>query len=130
MEYRPRVADAELVARLRATGAVLVEGPKGCGKTETARRSARSEVLLDVNDEAREAALLDPDLVLDGERPRLIDEWQLVPARGRDRLGIRVSPSRRRTGRPDQRSRPLTDHRRREVDEKLVACARWLMAAG
>lgn len=80
MEYRPRVADAEFVARLRATGAVLVEGPKGCGKTETARRSARSEVLLDVNDEAREAALLDPDLVLDGERPRLIDEWQLVPA--------------------------------------------------
>lgn len=78
--YRPRVADLELVARLGATGAVLIEGPRGCGKTETARRAARSEVRLDVDDEARAAGLVAPSVLLAGERPRLIDEWQLVPA--------------------------------------------------
>ncbi len=79
-EYRPRVADAELAARLAATGAVVIEGPRGCGKTETARQAAASEVRLDVDDEARAAGLLAPALLLDGDRPRLIDEWQLVPA--------------------------------------------------
>jgi len=78
--YRPRLADLSLARLLRATGAVVLEGPRGCGKTETARRAARSEVLLDVDDEARAAGLLDPDLVLAGARPRLLDEWQLVPA--------------------------------------------------
>jgi hypothetical protein len=51
--YRPRVVDAELAARLGATGAVGIEGPRGCGKTETARQAARSEVRLDVDDAAR-----------------------------------------------------------------------------
>ncbi|MGN6258094.1 MAG: ATP-binding protein [Solirubrobacterales bacterium] len=60
-------------------GAVLVEGPKACGKTETARQIAKSEVRLDVDRRAREAAELDPGLVLEGEAPRLLDEWQLVP---------------------------------------------------
>jgi predicted AAA+ superfamily ATPase len=77
--YRPRVVDAELTSRLGATGAVLIEGPRGCGKTETARQAARSEVRLDVDDEARTAGLIAPAVLLDGERPRLIDEWQLVP---------------------------------------------------
>lgn len=80
LDYRPRVADAELAARLAATGAVVIEGPRGCGKTETARQAAASEVRLDVDDEARAAGLLAPALLLDGDRPRLIDEWQLVPA--------------------------------------------------
>jgi hypothetical protein len=79
VEYRPRVADAELSALLRATGAVVVEGPRACGKTETALRAAASAVRLDVDDAARAAGLLSPSLLLDGPRPRLIDEWQLVP---------------------------------------------------
>jgi predicted AAA+ superfamily ATPase len=78
--YRPRVGDAELIDRLAAQGAVLIEGSKACGKTETARQVAASEVLLDVDANAREAALTDPSLVLAGEMPRLIDEWQLEPA--------------------------------------------------
>ncbi len=79
-EYRPRVADAELAVRLAAIGAVLIEGPRGCGKTATGLRAASSAVRLDVDGEARAAGLLSPTLLLDGARPRLIDEWQLVPA--------------------------------------------------
>jgi predicted AAA+ superfamily ATPase len=80
MAYVERIADSELEQRLGYAGAVLVEGPKACGKTETARQRAGSEVLLDVDIEAREAAELDPGLILDGDTPRLLDEWQLVPA--------------------------------------------------
>jgi len=78
--YLPRVVDAELAELLRAHGAVVVEGPKACGKTATARRQARSEVLLDVDANAAQAAAIDPGLILPGERPRLIDEWQLQTA--------------------------------------------------
>lgn len=77
--YRARVVDAELTERLSSLGAVLIEGPRACGKTETARRRAASEVLLDVDVAAIEAAALDPRLVLAGPRPRLIDEWQIAP---------------------------------------------------
>lgn len=77
--YSPRIADAELRRRLRASGAVLVEGAKACGKTETARQLAGSEVRLDIDDEARAAAALNPDLILPGATPRLIDEWQVEP---------------------------------------------------
>lgn len=76
--YLPRIADDELSARLRATGAVLIEGPRGCGKTQTALRAAKSAVRLDRDVAARQAGELDPALLLAGERPRLIDEWQLV----------------------------------------------------
>ncbi len=79
MAYAPRIADSELQERLRAAGAVLIEGAKACGKTETARQVARSEVLLDVDKAARDAAELNPGLVLEGDIPRLIDEWQLEP---------------------------------------------------
>lgn len=79
MPYTARIADSELAKRLKAAGAVLVEGVKACGKTETARQVANSEVLLDVDKAARDAAELNPGLVLDGETPRLIDEWQLEP---------------------------------------------------
>lgn len=78
--YLPRVVDAELRKRLAANGAVLVEGPKACGKTETARQQAASEVLVDIDLAAREAASIDPGLILEGDVPRLIDEWQVVPA--------------------------------------------------
>lgn len=77
-DYIPRFADAELARRLRATGAVLVEGPRGCGKTQTALQAAKSAVRLDRDRAARRAGELNPALLLDGERPRLIDEWQLV----------------------------------------------------
>jgi hypothetical protein len=80
MTYKPRIADKELATRLASTGAVVIEGPKACGKTETARQIAASEVLLDVDENARQALSVDPKLVLEGEVPRLIDEWQIEPA--------------------------------------------------
>jgi predicted AAA+ superfamily ATPase len=80
LSYQPRIVDDELASRLRSAGAVAIEGPKACGKTATARQVAASEVLMDVDANAREAAGLDPALVLDGATPRLIDEWQLEPA--------------------------------------------------
>ncbi len=79
MAYLPRIVDAELQARLEVAGAVVIEGAKACGKTETARRQAASSVLLDVDENARRAATVDPSLVLDGPVPRLIDEWQIEP---------------------------------------------------
>jgi predicted AAA+ superfamily ATPase len=57
----------------------MIEGPKACGKTETARQMAASEVLLDVDAGARAAVAIDPDLILAGDTPRLIDEWQVEP---------------------------------------------------
>jgi uncharacterized protein len=81
VSYQPRIVDSELAARLSAAPqAVLIEGPKACGKTETARQVAASEILLDIDASARQAAALDPALVLDGAMPRLIDEWQIEPA--------------------------------------------------
>jgi uncharacterized protein len=79
VEYRPRFADAELRFMLEAAGAVLVEGPRACGKTATARAAAASSVNLDSDTAARAAGLVQPSVLLDGARPRLIDEWQLVP---------------------------------------------------
>lgn len=79
MDYRARVVDNELAARLTSLGAVVIEGPKAVGKTATARQRASSAVFLDVDVNARRAAELDPTLVLDGPTPRLLDEWQVVP---------------------------------------------------
>jgi predicted AAA+ superfamily ATPase len=76
--YLPRAADHELARRLRATGAVVIEGPRGCGKTQTALQVAKSAVRLDRDTNAREAGRLEPLLLLSGAYPRLIDEWQLV----------------------------------------------------
>ena len=79
MAYRARVIDRELAQSLQSIGAVVIEGPKACGKTETARQVAKSEVRLDVDQTARQAIAIDPSLVLDGPTPRLIDEWQMAP---------------------------------------------------
>lgn len=79
MTYKPRVVDDELRRRLTAAGAVVIEGPKSCGKTETARQIAASSVLLDVDVAAQQALTVDPLLVLKGPTPRLIDEWQIEP---------------------------------------------------
>ena len=78
--YRPRIVDRELAARLESAGAVLIEGPRACGKTATGRHHAASEVLLDVDAGLRHGAELEPGLVLEGPAPRLIDEWQTVPS--------------------------------------------------
>lgn len=78
--YIERVVDAELSEALGLPTAVVIEGAKGVGKTETALQQAASSVLLDLDPAARTAAEVDPALVLAGDRPRLIDEWQEVPA--------------------------------------------------
>ena len=77
--YVKRVADDLVASALEAVGAVVLEGPKACGKTETARQHAASETLLDVDPEAQRAAAVDPRLILRGATPRLIDEWQREP---------------------------------------------------
>jgi len=77
--YLPRVADKQLQALLSALGAVVIEGPKACGKTRTAEQVAASSVRLDLDLNVRQAAAIDPSLALDGPPPRLIDEWQVVP---------------------------------------------------
>ena len=77
--YLPRVVDAEMGEALRASPAVLIEGPRACGKTWTGRRFAAGEVLMDASVRARLAANLDPAVLLEGPVPRLLDEWQLAP---------------------------------------------------
>ena len=78
--YIERIVERQIERKLAALGAVVIEGPKACGKTMTAQRFAASEVRLDVDDELRQAAALDPGGVLEGPAPRLIDEWQLEPS--------------------------------------------------
>src|SRR5690625_6792276 len=79
--YRLRSVEALVESRMRTHGAVLITGPKAVGKTTTARSLAASEVRLDQDRAALAAAQVDPSLVLDGEHPRLIDEYQLVDGR-------------------------------------------------
>ncbi len=79
IRYRPRAVDKELANLLQVSGAVVVEGVRGCGKTTTAREFAASEVLLDIDEDARQMAELDPARVLRDQTPRLIDEWQVAP---------------------------------------------------
>lgn len=81
--YKKRIIDKTLNEYLEIFGAVLIEGPKWCGKTWTARNAANSEFLLADprnNFNNRQIALYDPDMVLDGINPRLIDECQEVPS--------------------------------------------------
>lgn len=80
--YLPRIADKLLEDRLNAKGAVLIEGPKWCGKTTTAKQRANSFISMDKPDMAKQyqqMAELSPNTLLDGDTPRLIDEWQLAP---------------------------------------------------
>ena len=76
--YRPRVVDGQLERRLRLLPIVLLEGPRGCGKTTTARRLANSEMLLDRDASAREHARHGTLPLADGPFPLLLDEWQLA----------------------------------------------------
>lgn len=81
-DYRPRLIDNIIDSYLEAFGAVCVEGPKWCGKTWTSSYHCQSEIMLgnpDGNFQNRQLAQMSPSLVLEGETPRLIDEWQEVP---------------------------------------------------
>ncbi len=77
--YSPRIVDGELRELLESAGAVVIEGPKACGKTMTASQQSASRVLLDIDQAARQALAVEPRLVLEGARPRLLDEWQVAP---------------------------------------------------
>ena len=79
--YKPRIADRLLARKLAGKGAVLIEGPKWCGKTTTARQQAKS--LLDLGDtevlkQSRQMMEISSKTLLLGETPRLIDEWQTI----------------------------------------------------
>lgn len=76
--YYERLIEEEIALKLRTSGAVLVAGPKFCGKTTTCLRYQKSFVKLNTK-QAIELAKLNPKAVLEGETPRLIDEWQTVP---------------------------------------------------
>lgn len=79
MEYRPRFIDKLLVEMLEAVGAVLITGPKWCGKTTTAAQFAKSAIYMhdpDKMSQYRSLAAIKPSRILEGETPRLIDEWQ------------------------------------------------------
>lgn len=80
--YLPRVVDSELVERLSYAGAVVIRGPKWCGKTATALQRAKSVAFMqDPDERANNMAMAEakPSLLLRGEKPRLIDEWQEAP---------------------------------------------------
>ena len=80
-KYMPRVADGILADRLESKGAVLIEGPKWCGKTTTARQMAKSVIEMDRPDmtgQYQQLAQLAPSMLLEGEAPHLIDEWQIA----------------------------------------------------
>lgn len=79
LEYKKRFADRALADRLQSSGAVLIEGTKGCGKTETAKQIAGSIVQFDVDEQVRILMEIDPKSVLSGTVPRLLDEWQEYP---------------------------------------------------
>lgn len=80
--YKPRVADMILKERLENIGAVLIEGAKWCGKTRTAMENSNSQLFMqdpDKKNSYQQAADTKPSLLLKGEIPRLLDEWQMAP---------------------------------------------------
>ena len=82
MNYLKRTADGYLSLQLASSGAVLIEGPKWCGKTTTAAQQAKSIISLqdpDMRDSYQATAEVKPSLLLAGDTPRLIDEWQEAP---------------------------------------------------
>lgn len=81
-EYMPRIADELLAAKLRQAGAVVIRGPKWCGKTETALKHSKSALFMQDPDHRMSNQMLaesKPSILLRGEKPRLIDEWQEAP---------------------------------------------------
>lgn len=80
--YKPRIADRLLARKMAGKGAVLIEGPKWCGKTTTAKQQAKSMLNLGDSNVLRQSLQmmeLSPITLLEGDTPRLIDEWQTIP---------------------------------------------------
>lgn len=81
-KYKPRITDALIERKLKGKGAILIEGPKWCGKTTTAEQFAKSVLYMSKPEDVQSnlmMAEIDPSKLLKGETPRLIDEWQIAP---------------------------------------------------
>jgi hypothetical protein len=81
-KYLPRIADKILKEKLETSGAVWIRGPKWCGKTWTAKEQANSSLMMQDPDQTQNylrIAETKPSLLLEGDTPRLLDEWQMVP---------------------------------------------------
>ncbi|MDR2621465.1 MAG: DUF4143 domain-containing protein [Dysgonamonadaceae bacterium] len=79
MSYCSRIVETEIERKLNASGALLIKGPKSCGKTETAKQFAKSILRVDRDEQVPVVMTIDPKILLSGETPRLLDEWQEQP---------------------------------------------------
>jgi hypothetical protein len=79
MTYYSRIVEKEIERKLNASGALLIKGPKSCGKTETAKQFAKSILQVDRDEQVPVVMGIDPKILLSGATPRLIDEWQDQP---------------------------------------------------
>lgn len=82
MEYVKRIVDKEIENKINSTGAIVIKGPKWCGKTTSAKQVSKSVLEMqnpDLQENYFELAMTKPSLLLEGDKPRLIDEWQLAP---------------------------------------------------
>ena len=79
MKYFSRISDSELKRKLESAGALLIRGPKACGKTESAKQFAKSILALDQDEQVPLLIETAPQRLLLGNTPRLIDEWQEQP---------------------------------------------------
>jgi uncharacterized protein len=79
MKYYIRIVEEEIKQKLQASGALLIKGPKACGKTETAKQFAKSILQVDQDEQVPIVMSIDPKILLEGKTPRLIDEWQQQP---------------------------------------------------
>lgn len=79
MSYYPRIVDFEIERKLNASGAILIKGPKSCGKTETAKQFAKSILQVDRDEQVPIVMSINPKILLSGDTPRLLDEWQEQP---------------------------------------------------
>ena len=82
MAYKERIADQLILRRLAGKGAVQIEGPKWCGKSTTANQHAKSSLMLgnpQTLRDSRNLLSIDSSLIMNGETPRLFDEWQTIP---------------------------------------------------
>jgi hypothetical protein len=80
--YRKRIVDSEIIRRLQSIGVIVIEGAKWCGKSTTAEYHSKSSIFLDNPTDKERYKLFaeqSPELILNGDTPRLIDEWQLAP---------------------------------------------------
>ena len=83
MNYIKRIVDKEIKKQLETMGAIEIKGPKWCGKTTSATQICKSKVEMqnpEKGKQYKELALMKPSLLLEGQKPRLIDEWQIVPS--------------------------------------------------